>query len=446
MNVILTNYGHKTITELLKQHLVSRLQHNSETLRHDDEVQCFLLNLLTSRRLPYHAHSLYHHLIARGMIERVPDSVTEEEIALRYKRNPLENIQRIIFEYTTYCGFNCHHCYNTRVPRVTEQDVGVLKNAIDVFVQMGVRRFDFIGGEVARYGDSWLDLVRHIRTHGNIIVTLFTSGWWLGQQNFMAAAQRYPNESVYLAALKESGLTHIIFSLDGQGAVHDENRGQPGLYQRILAGFEQVRTAGLEPRVALLIRHAEPETPEFVSFLVDLAERLYRFPAVTPTDEKVFTLIKDPLNTLSRFIDIGNGTQDRGERFNLHDTPDSILYCKGFFRPAPFLTIKANGEIATCRITNAGEGYGNIHQQDLVHLLNHLQDNFVFKLHAERRLGEYIRFVDPTIFGNSFAHLCTLRAILTLIAGRMAESGVESGDRKTILRLNHEVAKFTGHA
>jgi hypothetical protein len=101
--------------------------------------------------------------------------------------------------------------------------------------------------------------------------------------------------------------------------------------------------------------------------------------------------------------------------------------------------------LATCRITNAGEGYGNIHRQDLLHILNHLQDNFVFKLHAERRLGEYIRFVDPAIFGHSFAHFCTLRAILTLIAQRMDAENIQPDDTQAIQRINLEVAQYTGH-
>jgi hypothetical protein len=54
MNVILTNYGHKYITELFRQHIMSRLLHNAETLQQHDEAQCFLLNLLTSILLPYH--------------------------------------------------------------------------------------------------------------------------------------------------------------------------------------------------------------------------------------------------------------------------------------------------------------------------------------------------------------------------------------------------------
>jgi hypothetical protein len=156
-------------------------------------------------------------------------------------------------------------------------------------------------------------------------------------------------------------------------------------------------------------------------------------------------LAHDPTNILSNRIDIGNAAYGGTGRFGLFDTPDALLYCKAFFRPAPHLTIKANGEIATCRIANAGEGYGNLHRQGLVHILNRLQDQFVFKLHAERRLKEYRRCVDPAIFGAAFDHLCTLRAILTLIARRMEEEAVDPQDRPAMLRINREVARATGH-
>ncbi len=70
----------------------------------------------------------------------------------------------------------------------------------------------------------------------------------------------------------------------------------------------------------------------------------------------------------------------------------------------------------------------------------------MFKLHAERRLGDYLRFVDPTIFGDSFAQLRTLRAILTLIARRMQEKDIDPENKAAIRRINREVARFTGHA
>ena len=141
---------------------------------------------------------------------------------------------------------NCNHCYNATVPRVIERDVETLKTAANALLTIGLQRFDFIGGEVSKYGLGWLDLARHIRSHSaDSIITLYTNGWWLEQQSFWAAGRTYVDVPAYLADLKAHGVSHITFSLDGLGAEHDESRHQPGLYDRVLRGLTQVREAGL---------------------------------------------------------------------------------------------------------------------------------------------------------------------------------------------------------
>jgi len=330
MNIALTNYGQRCAGELSRSPEASLPIGNAG---HSDAACHVLACRLTEVLLPYKDTPAHNWLLAQGLIEQVPLAVGQAETALRYRRNPLEHIESIIFEFTTRCNFNCGHCYNARVERVTETDVAALKAAADVAIRMGVRRFAFIGGEVSRYGDGWLDL----------------------------------------------------------------------------------------------------------------AERIYDFAPPVGAVDRVTTLVNDRTNTLSRFIDIGNGAQTGAGKIRLADIPDDMLYCKGFFRPAPRLTLKANGEVATCRVTNAGEGYGNLPQQALVTILNRMQDSLVFKLHAERRLAAYRRCVDPAVFGESFAHLCTVRAILTLIARRIEEEAVAPDDQAAILRINHEVARYTGH-
>ncbi len=112
---------------------------------------------------------------------------------------------------------------------------------------------------------------------------------------------------------------------------------------------------------------------------------------------------------------------------------------------SPSLTIKANGELASCRLATAGEGYGNLHHKSLVEIINHFDDAFVYRLHAERRLEEYLPLVDRTLFGEQFTHLCALRAIVTLLARKMNEQGIALDDAPAIQRINQEVARETGH-
>ena len=182
------------------------------------------------------------------------------------------------------------------------------------------------------------------------------------------------------------------------------------------------------------------------SFLDDLARRIYSFPEGADISLRVNTLVQDRTNALSSLIDIGNQAvvSDEG-LFSLRQASERQLYCRAFSRPSPSLTLKANGELATCRITNAGEGYGNIHRQDIHSILNHIQDSVIFRLHSERRLVEYRKHVDTTIFGGYFNHLCTLPAILTLLARRMIEERIDPEDRIAVKRINLEVAHYTGH-
>jgi sulfatase maturation enzyme AslB (radical SAM superfamily) len=433
--IALTNYGLRLALE--------RLAEREPTSDDRDEAR-LLADLLTELVAPGDSPAA-RRLISRGMAEPVAEGVDREAVALRYRRNPLEHVGRVVFEHTSRCNFSCGHCYNARVEPVTEENPEVLARAVDLLVPMGIRRFDFIGGEVTRYGEGWLELAGHIRDRcSSAMVAIYTNGWWLGQQSFDAAGRRYPDTHAYLKELRRHGVTHVTFSLDGRGRDHDRSRSHPGLYRRILDGIGVVREHGLTPRVSLLLS-SDQEMEEYVQFLAELADRIYDLPEGLTPLARAERLGNDPTNTISSVIDIGNGARRGTPRFRL-DEDHARLYCKGFFRPAHALTIKASGEVALCRVSRAGEGYGNIHERDLLEILNSLQQAFVFRLHAERRLGEYRRYVDRSIFGEAFAHMCTLRAILTMIARRVEEQGLAPSDTEAVRRINLEVARYTGHS
>jgi MoaA/NifB/PqqE/SkfB family radical SAM enzyme len=404
-----------------------------------------LLDLWTGALIDFSQNNLTQQLLADGLVEVVDKGISQEKTLLRCQRNPFEHLTKIIFEYTTLCNYDCAHCYNTRVPRQTEARPELLAQAADTFLQMGIRRFDFVGGEVSRYGDGWLDLTRNIRAKGDdIIISLFTNGWWLEKNNFQAAGRQYVDSWEYLADLKASGVSHVAFSLDGPATLHDRSRNQPGLHQRVMDGLRQVRQAGLEARVSLLIR---PEwSNELVEeFLAEPASIIYDLPTGTSANERALHLSLEPTNSISNFIDIGNGAGDETLQIPFLYGNHSKLYCRQFFRLSPSLTIKANGELATCRLSSVGEGYGNLHDRRLVDILNHFDDAFIYQLHAERRLDEYLPLVDRALFGESFSHLCTLRSIVTLLARKMHEEGVDFSDNKSVDRINRQVALLTGH-
>ena len=438
MNLILTNFGLRCAVEPSKS--------KSRQLKLMHEVDPELLDQLkTEFSIPYRKKTQEDILIDRGMATIASESLSREEIVLRYRRNPLEHIQQVAFEFTTLCNLNCRHCYNATVPRVTENNIEALKSAVNVFIAMGIERFDFIGGEVSKYGTRWQEVVQHIRRNSDATITLFTSGWWIGQKGFRAAGIVYKDNKQYLTELHRSGLSHIVFSLDGFRSTHDRSRGRPGLFDKVISAFDEVRNAGLEPRVALLMR-IDTGIAEYTELLSLISQRMKMRASGREPRTHEDSLVDDPVAVYSNLIDIGNQARVKQSGiFFLPEVPDEMLHCKGFYRPSPMITIKANGEVATCRLANAGEGYGNIHTQGLLYTLNHLQDSFIFKLHAEHKIGECRSYMDFDLFGKYFDHLCTPRAILTLLAKRLHETGIDPCNRDAPRNINLEVARITGH-
>ncbi len=396
-----------------------------------------LVRLASAILQPYRANQEQRELVAKGYAQLFPDSTEPSDQARRMRRNPIGQVRKLVLECTTRCNYSCKHCYNSGVERVTETRLDALSAAIDTFAGLGLREFAFIGGEVSKYGDGWLGLARKARDSGAAIVSVLSNGWFLGGSAFVAAGQRYADDGAYLRELKAHGITHISFSIDGRGLAHDASRGMPGSYARILKGFETVLDAGLQPRVSLLARSGSREG--VLRHFEELSMRMYR------KDAGAASLFFDNTNAINDFVDLGNHEEPEGgpaaEAFGY---ALSALRCPGFYRPSPQLTLKANGQLATCRLADAGEGYGNIHERPLLDILNSMHDSFIYQLHAERRIGDYLRFVNPHIFGSRFAHLCALRAVCTMIARRMHEWDVEPDDAAGVARINKEVAAVTG--
>ena len=68
----------------------------------------------------------------------------------------------------------------------------------------------------------------------------------------------------------------------------------------------------------------------------------------------------------------------------------------------------------------------------------------VYKLHAERRIGEMRRFLDAEVFGEKLTHACSARVALNMIANAMHERGVAAEDRQAIRAINVEAAAKMG--
>ena len=432
MNLILTNYGHKFITEQLKSLPEPELLTNPKLV--------ILKQVLSEKAIEIPATGIYEELVETGYLE-INNTLELSEIEFRYKTNPLDNITRIVFEFTTECNFNCAHCRNGSMDKNTETDIEKLKSVADAFVLLNINRFDFIGGEVSKYGNGWLQLAKYINQNFDKTITVFTNGWWLENTDFEAAGKHYTNDMEYLSDLKLHGITHILFSIDGHEEQHDKSRKHHGLYHKIISSFERIKRSGIEPRIsALLDDNLDGRT---IKSFVDIANRIYNFPESMDAEEKVHSLIQDQTNQFSNFIDIGSAVNLKKKKYKISEIPLNLMRCKAFYRPWPSLKIKANGNLSVCPLLDAGDGYGNIHNTNIVEILNSFQQTFVYKLHADNKISEYLKYLDTNIFGEYFDHICSVRVILTLLATHLNE--VETINSETILKINRKIAEYSGH-
>lgn len=351
--------------------------------------------------------------LRQGWVQAAPPTLSKEAIQLLYERNPLEHVARINFEVTTRCNFGCRHCRNADAVPTTERDFPRLVEAARLFLSLGIRRFDFIGGEVSRHGDGWLGLAEQIsRTDAAeawpepLAITVYTNGWWLESRQFEAAGQVYADEREYLRSLKQHGVTHVVFSIDGPEALHDDWRGHPGLFRRILAGIPRVASEGLAPRLSVVVRRGEP-----ARYLRPLAHAIHG-----KGEASLGLLLEDPFNHFSNFIDIGRGEQFRRGSCSLDDVDPRSLRCKAFFRPHPTLRVMASGEIGICPLMLGQEAFGNLHRRSLLEILNGLHETPLYSLHATGSISRYLERIDRGQFGERFDHLCSVRVAANRLA------------------------------
>ncbi|UCD35854.1 MAG: radical SAM protein, partial [Nitrospiraceae bacterium] len=140
--------------------------------------------------------------------------------------------EAITFFLTYRCNLRCRMCgqwgdvgtSKDRPGKTMERDISFteLKNIVDdiAFFRPNITLF---GGEPLLHHHV-PDLVRHIK-HNGLHCLMITNGSLLG---------RHGDELI------ESGLDELNVSLDGAGKLHDEIRGVPGLYYRVIDGLRHI--------------------------------------------------------------------------------------------------------------------------------------------------------------------------------------------------------------
>ena len=369
--------------------------------------------------------------VADGLLEHENDNtqVTKQ----LYKYPFLENVKRVHFEITTNCNFRCDHCRSGDVVRIDETNIDKLFEVAELFTGLGIKRFDFIGGEVTLYGGKWLELVQYIKQiNKDATITVYTNGWFLEKTSFVIDNKTYQDDIEYLKYLKASGLTHILFSIDGKEELHDQQRHHKGLFKKIKSSIRKVKEIGLKPRLSTIVKNDESQ-----KHLLDFANEIYDT-NLNNLSDAVLLLQRDSTNHFSNFIDINNGANLRKGNFSIKSVPLKMIKCKAFYRPSPTLRIKADGSIGICPLMNQDELYGNVHEQSIIEIINNAHKTFSYTLHSQNDINKYVKYLEPDTL-DKFDHICTLRIALHKLAMAFYDNQIKNPNSSQIKQMNEIV-------
>jgi len=352
-------------------------------------------------------------------------------IALRYERNPLARIQRVIFEYASLCNldFAYIHTAAESTLRDVHGDLEGLINATDQVLPMGIRRFDFIGGDVTQYDRHWFDVVAYIHSYDDTTISVTTNGWFLDETDFTATGTSYRTDIEYLQALAGAGVTHLRFTLDGT-----ESR-----YPQILAGIDKVKSLKMKPRVSLTVTGTQDQA-QLISWLATLVDHIYDVDPSTDDRIKLKRLLKDDTNYVNQS---GSADNAAGETLLVAGDDNELIECKTFFPPHSSLRIRSNGQVSLCPLQMKKRmANGDLR---FIDILNNIQEVYSCRLKDHDQLGEYRKYLDASLFGKNFDHVCRLRSLLRMVADAMEHQQISPDDTSAIRHMNVDIARRTGH-
>lgn len=127
------------------------------------------------------------------------------------------------------CNLACRHCYSVSGPQASlELDAATVGAVVDDAAGLGYRVVSVSGGEPLVYRDLPAVLSR-AKAHG-MRTTVTTNGYFSRDERFR----------------RLRGLVDVLaISLDGPPPLHDEIRGRAGAFERMVAGLDEVRAAGI---------------------------------------------------------------------------------------------------------------------------------------------------------------------------------------------------------
>jgi len=164
-----------------------------------------------------------------------------------------------VWNLTNRCNLSCRHCYQDSERSALDDELN-LEEKLDLVDQMGrahMPMLAFSGGEPTISPDlpAVLDRARRYNMHA----TIATNGTTMTE----AMAQK----------LAQGGLRYVEISLDSVDPVrHDAFRGQPGMWEKAVAGATNVvATEGLRLGIAMCVHQGNiDEVDDMIAFAEDL--------------------------------------------------------------------------------------------------------------------------------------------------------------------------------
>jgi radical SAM protein with 4Fe4S-binding SPASM domain len=163
------------------------------------------------------------------------------------------------WELTLACNLRCRHCASAAgLPRPNELTLEEALAICDQLPALAVQEVDFTGGEALLRPDWWRIAARVAEL--GITTRLVTNG--------------LPLTPGVVARIREVGIATLGISVDGLEATHDDIRGRPGLWRRVLAGIERAVEGGVKVGVITAVNARNlPELPALLCLLQEMGVR-----------------------------------------------------------------------------------------------------------------------------------------------------------------------------
>ncbi|MFA5023596.1 MAG: radical SAM protein [Patescibacteria group bacterium] len=190
----------------------------------DEELAACLKNShFTGRGLPQH---LVSTLLDNGIISPQPSGDGYREMSVSVSGLPTQ----VLLDVTSFCPCDCITCYHKLDLDGYVPPLADVLERISILKELGLGLFEVTGGEPFSRPD--LEKILERLEEDKVLYYVVTNGEFL------------LNASDRLVALLRAGLG-LAISLDGIGEEHDRVRHRFGLYDKMIAGVDKLRSQGV---------------------------------------------------------------------------------------------------------------------------------------------------------------------------------------------------------